>query len=58
MIIYLSGETAAGKPEKVLGGTANIMLTYYLIRRKHGKISSRFLDLYKFRKGKNRGKGA
>jgi len=46
MIIFLSGETAAGKPEKVLGGEANVMLSYILIRRKHGKISKRFREMH------------
>lgn len=52
MIIYLSGETAAARPEKVLGGTANVMLAFSLIRRKNGKIGKRFLDMHNFRKRK------
>lgn len=56
MLIYLSGETAAAKPEKVLGGTGNVMLAYNLIKRKNGKIGQRFQEMYNFRlKGKKRG---
>lgn len=57
MIIYFSGETAAGRPEKVLCGAANVMLTFSLIRRANGKPCARFLKMHKYRtkKGKKRG---
>lgn len=55
MLIFFSGETAAGRPEKVLCGSANVMLTFNLIRRAKGKVSGRFLKMYKSRT-KKRGK--
>lgn len=55
MIIYLSGETAAARPERVLGGEANVMLAYTLVRRRNNKITTRFLAMYKSRmKGKKK----
>lgn len=51
MIIYLSGETAAARPERVLNGTANVMLAFNLVRRQKGKkVADRFLAMYKSRK--------
>lgn len=59
MILFFSGETAAGRPEKVLCGAASIMLTFTLIRRANGKPCARFLKMHKSRikKGKKPNNG-
>lgn len=58
MILYFSGETAAGRPEKVLCGYGNVMLTFNLIRRANGKPSARFKAMYKSRlKKRNKANG-
>lgn len=54
MIVYFSGETSSARPERVLGGVANLMLAYPLLKRRNGKITTRFLKMhnYRIKKGK------